>query len=187
YTKCLWILITVTVSILVSMAITHLIVNLAGGETKVVEILWLICIAGLIVTWIISFPLIQLWIKNLTYLILDDRVTVHKGILTKTQQNIPYRSITDFVLVRSIYDRLLGIGSIKIQTAGQSTTGTGYEGHLAGLKDYEELHADLRTKIKGLHPISGSVATGEPAIKPDDNILYHILSEVKEIRRHLDK
>ena len=38
--------------------------------------------------------------------------------LTKKEQNIPYRSITDFVLKRGPFDRYLGIGTIQVQTAG---------------------------------------------------------------------
>ena len=93
-----------------------------------------------------------LWIKNLAYVIEEDRITVHKGILTKIQQNIPYRAITDFMLHRSLHDRFLGIGAIRIQTAGQTQTMTGYEGQLAGLVQWNDLLQQLREKVKKLHP-----------------------------------
>ena len=57
--------------------------------------------------------------------------------MTKIQQNIPYRAITDYILHRSIYDRMLGLASIRIQTAGQIQTPTGYEGNLAGLPNWD--------------------------------------------------
>ncbi len=187
YTKCTWIHLTISATILIIAAIIHLIISLSSGGMEAITIIWLISIGFILVIWITSYPLIRLWIKNLSYLIYDDRVTIHKGILTKTQQNIPFRAITDFALERTIYDRILKIGSIKIQTAGQSTSPTGYEGKLSGLIDYEQLHADLREKIKYLHPISDSVTISEPGIKSDNNILIQILSELKEIRRNLEK
>ena len=91
--------------------------------SKVLSIIWII---AQVIIWAISIPIIKLWIKNLAYVIQDDRVTIHKGILTKTQQNIPYRSVTDFALKRTIYDRLLGLGSIifKLQDNQNLLLGT---------------------------------------------------------------
>ena len=56
----------------------------------------------------------------------------------------------------------LNIGAIKIQTAGQSLSPSGYEGKLSGLIEYGHLHADLREKIKHLHPVTESVTAREP-------------------------
>ena len=137
--------------------------------------------------WIISYPLIKLWIKNLSYIIREERVTIHKGILTKTQQNIPYRSVTDFILERSLFDRILGIGSIKIQTAGQSQSPTGYEGNLEGFLEYEKLHTQLREKIGLLHPISESLTTKEPDTKSTGQLLEQILVELNAIRKNTEK
>ena len=137
--------------------------------------------------WIVFLPLIHLWIKNLSFFIRDDRVTIQSGILTKKEQNIPSRSITDFVLVRGPFDRMLGIGTIQIQTAGQSKSATGYEGSLSGLLDYGPLHANLREKLKFLHPISESATTSEPIKQTNDSFLIQILEELKEIRKNTEK
>jgi len=187
YTKCIWIHLTISGFILMTAAVIHLIISLSSGNIEAVKIIWLISIGTIFIMWIISYPIVWFWIKNLTYLLLEDRVTIHKGILTKTQQNIPFRSITDFALERTIYDRILKIGSIKIQTAGQSNSATGYEGKLSGIIEYEKLHSNLRDKIKHLHPISDAVTTTEPVIKSDENLLSQILSELKEIRRNIEK
>ncbi|OPX33911.1 hypothetical protein B1H10_04785 [candidate division KSB1 bacterium 4484_188] len=103
---------------------------------------------------------------------MQDRITIHKGILTKVQQNIPYRSITDFILHRSLYDRFLGLASIRVQTAGQSTTATGYEGNVAGLLNWEPLIQDLRGRVK-------SVLTHLPM----EDTLQNILEEVRVLRK----
>ncbi|MBN1274151.1 MAG: PH domain-containing protein [Candidatus Aminicenantes bacterium] len=151
-------------------------------------IVWPITLGCISLLWIICVPILALWVKNLKYEIEDDRVIIHKGILTKVRQNIPYRAITDFVLHRSLYDRFLGIASIRIQTAGQTQSATGYEGNMAGLKEWEELHQDLRSRVRSLHPISESlgikekVATGENA-----ELLFRILEELKAIRIALEK
>lgn len=133
-------------------------------------------------------PLLVLWVKNLSYIIGEEKVTIHKGILTKVQKNIPYRAITDFIVNRSIFDRILGIASIRIQTAGQSQTPTGYEGNIAGMADWEELHKTLRDRLKKLHPISESLTTREPlSTMTDGEILAQILNELKAIRKALER
>jgi uncharacterized protein len=151
------------------------------------SLIYLIWIISQILMWAISVPIIKLWIKNLEYVIRKDRITIHKGILTKTQQNIPYRSVTDFALQRTLFDRYLGIGSIKIQTAGQSQSPSGYEGSLVGLINYDSLHGQLKEKLKMLHPISEATTVAEPIISSNENVLNEILSELKQIHQKLSK
>ena len=174
--------------IIIGAVILNVIIYLEEGlDSEGIMIVWLLCLGLISIMWIVSFPLIHLWIKNLSYFIHDDRITIQSGIITKKEQNIPYRSITDLVLARGPFDRILGIGTIKIQTAGQSTSATGYEGSLSGLLDYEPLHANLREKLKSLHPISESITTSESVKLSDDSILVQILEELKEIRRNTEK
>lgn len=152
-------------------------------------IIWPLTLAAIVLLWLLAAPIVVLWIRNLTYAVEDDRITIHKGILTKIQQNIPYRAITDFELHRSLYDRALGIGTIKVQTAGQGTTATGYEGQLSGLTDWAALHGDLRTRLKLLHP-HADMATGvnnAPASASDRSLLQAILDELRAIRRAVEK
>jgi len=155
---------------------------------QVASIFWIVTVVSILLMWCIAVPIIILWIKNLTYYIEDDRITIYKGILTKQQQNIPYRAITDFILHRSLFDRFLGIGAIRIQTAGQSITATGYEGQLAGLIQWEDLHQQLRNKVKKLHPLSESTTVAEQTTeKLSDDKLQQILEQLKAIRELLEK
>ena len=85
----------------------------------------------------------KLWIDRLSYIIKDSSITIYKGIFTKIEQNIPNTKVTDFILHRDLFDRFMGIGSIKVQTAGASGA-VGYEGKLDGVLDYEEVHGNLR-------------------------------------------
>ena len=137
-----------------------------------------------IITWVIVFPLVRLWISKLSYVIRDDRVSLYKGILTKTEQNIPFRAVTDFVLQRTLYDRWLNIGSVKIQTAGQSQSVSGYEGVMAGLLEYERWHSELRDRIKAMHGPAGPQTTGEDV--GQDDLFPAMLAELQAIRKALE-
>jgi uncharacterized membrane protein YdbT with pleckstrin-like domain len=188
-TKQWLVLLTISVLlVLIAIALQFLIpLKDSVTSSQVAIILWPITISIIFLMWAISALIITLWIKNLTYYIEDDRITIFKGILTKQQQNIPYRAITDFVLRRSLYDRFLSIGAIRIQTAGQSRSTTGYEGQLSGLVQWEYLHQQLRSKLKILHPVAEATTVAEN-VSPlsNDDKLKQILEELKAIRKVLE-
>ena len=177
------ILTTISALTLISAGVLHFIINYLSSDPESPMVLWAVCCGANLLMWVISYPIIHLWTKNLTYIVRDDRITILSGILTKKEQNIPYRSITDFVLKRGLFDRYLGIGTIQIQTAGQSQTATGYEGCLSGLLDYDGIHGNLRDKLKSLHPISESMTTSEPVNISNENALSQILDELKKSER----
>ncbi len=182
-------LLTISLVVLLVALILQLLIPLDKNveSREVTIIVWPIAIAAILVMWIIAVPIIILWIKNLSYYVEEDRVTIFKGILTKQQQNIPYRAITDFVLRRSIYDRFFGIGAIRIQTAGQSHNATGYEGQLSGLLNWEDLHQELRKRLKLLNYQADptTVASGnKPFFAGDKTDL--ILEELRAIRKALE-
>jgi uncharacterized membrane protein YdbT with pleckstrin-like domain len=187
FTKVLLMQFTITIFLIILMAIIHFIIMISSRNLEAVYAVWTIGLLCLFLMWIFSTLIAYLWIKNLDYIIREDRVDIHMGILTKTQKNIPFRAITDFVLVRTLYDRMLGIGSVKIQTAGQSVQPSGYEGKLGGLLDYDKWHSELRSRISSLHPISDSLTTTEPEEKMDMELLKEILEELKQIRKNTSK
>jgi uncharacterized membrane protein YdbT with pleckstrin-like domain len=153
----------------------------------VAVVLWPIFITVNLLTYLISVPIMKLWIKNLTYYIEEDKITIHKGILSKIKQHIPFRAVTDFRLHRSLYDRFLGIGSIQVQTAGQSQSASGFEGQLSGLSEYDKLLQELRGKLDKLHPVSEATTVREPESSPlKEDSLRLILEELKAIRKALE-
>ncbi len=188
FTKQLYVLLTISFLVLLVAAILQLTIPLnpkvSAGD--VAAILWSIVFGVIFLLWLIAVPIIKLWIKNLSYFIDEDRITIHKGILSKIKQNVPYRAITDFQLHRSLYDRFLGIASIKFQTAGQSPTATGFEAKLSGLIDWDDLLEQLRAKVKRLYPSSVTLETNE-SIANDKDLLGKILEELKGIRNALEK
>ena len=188
-TKQWLILSTISFVVLIAALLLQLLIPLDKNiyPDQVAVIVWPIAVGTIILMWLIAVPLIILWIKNLSYFIEEDRITIYKGILTKQQQNIPYRAITDFVLSRSLYDRIFDIGVIRIQTAGQSRNPTGYEGILSGLAKWEELHHELRSRLKGIN--SGVEPTGVAPVgshEKSDDLRKLILEELKAIRKVLE-
>lgn len=176
-TKQYFVLATITAATALAAGALHLIGAAALDEADRGDLgllIWGISGAAALVMWLIAVPILVLWHRNLSYAIEPQRIVIRKGILTRIQQNIPFSMVTDFRLQRSLYDRALGIGSIQVQTAGQGVAGAGYEGKLAGLEDWGELHEHLRGRIRGT------------AMSTDDVDLGDILDEIREIRRVLE-
>lgn len=145
-------------------------------------------VAGLLIAmWVIAPWLIYLWITNLKYSIEEERVVIHKGIVTKKSVSIPYAAITDFTLSRSLYERWLDIGTLLIQTAGQGAQAGGHEGRIEGLIDFEGLHTSLRAKVKSFRGSSQNEKPRETQPStPNLDVMQSILDEVKKINRKLD-
>ena len=187
-TKQWYILLTISFFTVLLAVLLQILIPLSPEVTsgQAAVILWPITVGVIILLWIISVPLIILWIKNLGYYIDEDRITIHKGILSKIKQNVPYLAITDFQLHRSLYDRVLGIGSIRIQTAGQRPSATGYEANLAGIISWDELLEQLREKVKKLYP-QALTSTIESSGLTEKEILSTMLEELREIKNLLAK
>ena len=188
FTKQLYVLLTISFLILLVAVILQITIPLdpKNSVSNVAAIVWPITIGVIILLWLIAVPIIKLWIKNLSYYIDEDRVTIHKGILSKIKQNVPYRAITDFQLHRSLYDRALRIGSIRVQTAGQKPNPSVYEATLSGLVEWDNLLEQLRAKVMILYPKTSAAATGS-TLQTEKEILQNILDELKKIRTTLSK
>ena len=187
FTKTIWVFLTVSVFIVLGVALIHLIIHVAGEDPRVPPVLWLISGTVILAMWIIGYPIARLWINDLSYVVQEDRLTIQKGILTKTLQNIPYQAITDLLLRRSLYDRILGLGAIKIQTAGPSQGAAPYEGNMIGLVAYDRIHSELRERIRAPHTLSESPTGKELSGGSAEQILGQILEELKAIRENTAK
>ncbi len=183
-------LLTITIVVILSVIIIQVLVVTFDPDTENTEFVtyvWSWVAGGIIGMWVFAPWLVYLWIINLRYSIEDERVVVHKGIITKKSVSIPYSAVTDFTLSRSLYERWLEIGTLMIQTAGQSPQGGGQEGKLEGLTEFDSLHATLRAKVKAYrgseHQEKAPTANAQSS---EVEVLQSILEEVKRIGRKRD-
>lgn len=175
------------VIILITFIIHALVVNLDPevSNADFVHYVWPWIIGAVILLWVIAPWIAYLWIINLSYAIEDERVVIHKGIITKKSVSIPYRAITDFTLSRSLYERWLEIGTLLIQTAGQGAQPGSNEGRLVGLIDFDAIHNQLRERVKDFKH-QRPAPSGAEATQPDQDVLQEILEEIRKINRKLN-
>lgn len=88
----------------------------------------------LIILFVVCFGLTYLWAnlvyRNWKYEFTKSGVKIEKGVISKDYISIPYDRIQNVDIRRGIPERLLGLSTLQIQTAGE--TG-GSEGKLPGL------------------------------------------------------
>lgn len=75
-------------------------------------------VVGLLATWWTIVPYLR-W-RTTTYVITNFRLITRSGILNKTGTNLPLARVNDVTFERSLADRMLGCGTLRVQTAADS-------------------------------------------------------------------
>jgi membrane protein YdbS with pleckstrin-like domain len=119
-------------------------------------------------------------------------IFVKKGIINITRKHVPFRTITNISSRAGIFDRLFGIGSVEIETAGYSGATQSAEEKLEGITFYEELRDFI---LKELRKFKDPYVTGTEVVIPEDetaprsdgSLEDEILLVLREIRDLLRK
>ena len=69
------------------------------------------------------------------------------GLITKSIKHVPFRTVTNLQLNRGTFDRMFGIGTLNIQTAGMSGQ-KGAEESLMGLNNIQEVYAIVAKALR---------------------------------------
>jgi len=118
-------------------------------------------------------------------------VYVKKGIVTITRKHVPFRTITNIESKAGPFDRLFGIGSVSIETAGYSgAKTTGPEEKLEGIVFYEEVRDFILNELRKYRtPYTTTTEVAQPREEPvprgeglDDEILI-TLREIRDLLR----
>ncbi|TFG34044.1 PH domain-containing protein [Candidatus Thorarchaeota archaeon] len=149
--------------------------------------------------WLIpGIIIIPIYLRSIEYSVLSDAGEVSKEIFTKkgiiniTRKHVPFRTITNISSRAGLFDRLFGIGSIEIETAGYSGTTSSAEEKLEGITFYEELRDFI---LRELRKFKDPYVTGteivspeeEPVLRDDESLEDEILLVLREIRDLLKK
>ncbi|TET19730.1 PH domain-containing protein [Candidatus Bathyarchaeota archaeon] len=142
----------------------------------------LLIVVGFVLYWIPKFH------SSIHYVLEDDKITVTKGVWWKTKSFVPYNRITNVNIYQGPVSRHFGLGKLSIQTAGFSgTTSSGgkvAEAVILGIKNFEEVKDIVMKFVKGMKP---EAVEAEAEIKPSKDINQQILSELRKIRKAVEK
>lgn len=118
-------------------------------------------------------------------------IYVKEGLFTITVNHVPFRTITNISSKAGVFDRLFGIGSVHIETAGNSNDIKGPEETLEGIVFYEEVRdyilAELR-KFRDPYTTGTEVCFPIESIRPEcAKVNEEILARMKNIESLLEE
>jgi len=124
--------------------------------------------------------------SSICYILEDDKIAITRGVWWKTESFVPYNRITNVSLYQGPISRHFGLGKLSIQTAGFSgTSGSGgkvAEAVIFGIKNFEEVKDVILKFVKGMKP-----EAVEAEVKPTTDVNQQILTELRKIRKSLEK
>jgi len=148
----------------------------------------LIGVGGNLVWLLPALMLTEPYYNTFQYEIQDDEVIVRQGLITRSVKHVPYRTVTNLEIKRDPFDRMLNLGSLRIQTAGMSGQ-SGAEENLTGLPDVDHIYDVVVTALRryrgALPPTqAGEESFGVPPVldAAQAQTLAAILQEVRAIR-----
>ena len=172
----LWWMVPVVVFVVLSLA------TWIGVVVALSSFVPLLVAVGITLYWIPKFH------SSITYVLEDDKITVKKGVWWKTKSFVPYNRITNINIYQGPISRRFGLGKLSIQTAGFSGTsssgGRVAEAVIFGIKNFEEIKDIVINFVKGMEP---EAIEAEAETKPTKGINHQILSELRKIRKAVEK
>ena len=151
---------------------------------------------------------IPLYIRSIEYSVISKaglvmpEIYVKKGLINVTRKHVPFRTITNISSRAGPVDRLFGIGTVEIQTAGFSGGPGGQAGpeeKLEGITFYEEVRDFI---LQELRRFRDPYVTGTEVVLPRDELvprlsdslddellitLHDIRDTLERIERKMDK
>jgi membrane protein YdbS with pleckstrin-like domain len=133
-----------------------------------------------------------LW-KNYSFELLDDKIVVRSGVIGRRKVMIPYERIQNVNVQKGVLERIFGVSSIQIETAGSAGmpgNGAGYglyafkslaEGTIQGITDTEPIEKFIMKKIRASKAGTG---LGDDE---DGTTAKEILKELRAISMSLDR
>lgn len=135
---------------------------------------------------IITIPILPLvWLyyqryfRTLEVTLTARELQVSRGILTREEKSIPLEKITDLALYQGPLMRWLGLKGLRVETAGQSGSGSALV-QLVGLAnpdDFRDAALDQRDKV------TERLAEAEPSAGESDPILEQIHATLLRIEQ----
>lgn len=127
---------------------------------------------------------VQKYYDTMTYKLTENEMVWRRGVWFKKTGIVPYKRITNIDIAQGPISRMLGIASLKIQTAGYSAPSGGFGGlaeiKIEGMEHFEELRELIMEFVRGKKPVA--VETYE-----EENVDLKILNELVKIRELLEK
>ena len=114
-----WISVVKPAAAAVALVVVALVVAVITPDSAGWNIVQWVVVALAVVVGLSVIPSFVRW-RSTSYVITTHRVMVRRGVLTKSGKDIALAKITDVSFRQSVLDRVIGAGSLHIESAGDS-------------------------------------------------------------------
>ncbi len=140
--------------------------------------------------WLIPAEILTpIYINRIEYSVISEsgesmpEIYVKKGILTITRKHVPFRTITNISSNAGVFDRLFGLGSVSVETAGYSgTKQSGPEEKLEGIRFYEEVRDFILNELRKFRTPYATTTEPDKAVPRGPGLDDEMLITLREIR-----
>ena len=127
--------------------------------------LWTILITISIVAYVIGILIQYIPLKYKVYSFYQDRLEYTDSFWVKNRKSVPYSRITNISQKRGIIERIFGLGTIEVETAG-----TGKEISISYLSDTDKVFNWINHIIRETQQPVQQVVQNQPVQNPVQNI-----------------
>ena len=155
-------------------------------------LLWTIYFTISFIIMLCAAILTVFYVRGIEYQVGEREVIVKKGIINKMEKHIPFRTITNISSRYGVYDRIFGIGTVQIETAGKSGAQTGPEEKIEGIPNFLEVRDEVLEILRQFrHQYATTTETPEVGIvepvRSIGSFEQQLLNELKDIKDILSK
>lgn len=113
---------------------------------------------------------LPLYYDTLSYTIEDDLVMGTRGVFWKKRVTVPFRKITNIDISQGPVQRLFGLGTIHVQTAGAAGAQAAVaELRIEGMKEFDALRDEILQLLRAFYTQRGP-ASPDAAATPSDAV-----------------
>jgi uncharacterized membrane protein YdbT with pleckstrin-like domain len=114
-----WLTVATPAAVAGVLVLVALVVAVVTPDTDTGNVIQWIAVGVAVVAVLAVVPALVRW-RSTSYVITTHRVMVRRGMLTKSGKDITLAKITDVSFRQSLLDRMIGAGSLHIESAGDS-------------------------------------------------------------------
>jgi DNA-binding XRE family transcriptional regulator/membrane protein YdbS with pleckstrin-like domain len=160
------------------------------NEPRVYLIIWAITIGTILLTGFLNYWYSKVYVSKFSYEITPKFIMIKSGVFTRDRTTIPFSRVQNITISQGILDRVFGLFTVKIETAGASGVGAQggthrAEGLIPALKDPSKIEALINKQIHGYTqaPFTEEKLKGKVFDAPEiafDEFMAYFLSKLVE-------
>ena len=144
-----------------------------------------------IIPWITLVSLCTMYyayfVKNFSFRLTESHILIRHGIWTKKKATIPYSRVQNISIVQGVFDRIFGIFTIMVETAGAAGVGKAAqgigkpEGYMPGVKDPFVVEKEMKQMLDKYNVLPSGLE--DKIFKPQelafDNFISYVLTKIR--------